>query len=200
MATYTAVLPNRDRQRVPNLTPQNPDNPPPPSNKEVLGCSSDICPEDPAPNGQKEYAQWKDPFRMSVLDFQRRALDKLAEVLSIYLETKGTLKPKQREDVSALLLRLKQPDMAKEFERKNPNQLALKEMCEALLIARNALAHQKYNKSLQSTEDMCQKDRPKECKTTRTFDHTSKVIDYCIDLTERVVEVISSDKVIFSCP
>lgn len=45
---------------------------------------------------------WRDPFRMSVLDFQRSALDKVAEVLKIlikYATEKGPLKdkPLQRE-------------------------------------------------------------------------------------------------------
>ena len=200
---------------LPGLTPQNSDNLPPLSNsKRVLGCVSNryhLHPEDPAPNGQKEYTQWQDPFRMSVLDFQHRALDKLAEVLSIYLETKGalmTLKGSEREDVNKLLGLLKHNanGFAQELECKhpNPNQVALEDMCQILRKARNAFAHQKYNKTHQSTEDIhvCQTDLPEEYKTTRTFEHTSKVIDYCTDLTERVAKVtcLPSEEVIFSYP
>ena len=209
-ATSNSGPPSQDLQQendlhkdaLPGLTPQNSANLPQfTGSKRILGCLSErhyLRPEDPTPNGQKEYAQWQDPFRMSVLDFQHRALDKLAEVLSIYLKANGMIiDPKEHEDVNALLgyIQLNAEGFAQELETNNPNKLTLETMCETLRSARNAFAHQKYNKSLQSEENKCQKPLPPEYKTTRTFEHTTDVIDYCIDLTERVVEVISREKV-----
>ena len=170
--------------------------------KKELGCLTDcyhLQPEDPEPepDGKEHYAQWQDPFRMSVLNFQHRALDKLAEVLTIYLKTKKSLKAEKYEDVQALIHCLKQN--AKEYatDLGYEDHYALIKACKTLRDARTAFAHQKYNKSPISEEDEPQENLPEGYHTTRTFKHTSDVIADCLTFTGRVKEIrdLSSDKV-----
>lgn len=114
---------------------------------------------------------WRDPFRMSVLDFQRGALDKLAEVLKIFIKyttERGPLKgqPIQREgfktgmkdpmedlhyhlhhikfkrDVYAGLL----PNLVQGDNTKITPVEAIDMKCDMLITARNHAAHQAYIK------------------------------------------------------
>ena len=173
------------------------------ANNSVLGCLRNchhLQPEDPEPkpDGKQHYAQWQDPFRMSVLDFQHRALDKLAEILTIYLEMKGVrMKPEKYEDVHALLLDLKGKANKLSVELGYPDEKALLNVCNTLSKARNAFAHQKYNKVPKSEEDKLPENLPEGYTTTRTFEHTKMVIEKCIELTERVkcVQGLPDDKV-----
>lgn len=113
---------------------------------------------------------WRDPFRMSVLDFQRGALDKLAEVLKMFIKyttERGPLKgqPVQREgfkaetkepmedlhyhlhhikhykDVYARLL----PNLVQADTKSTPIE-AIDLKCNMLIKARNYAAHQAYIK------------------------------------------------------
>ena len=115
---------------------------------------------------------WRDPFRMSVLDFQRSALDKLAEVLKIFIKYTteiGPLKgqPLQREgfkasmkdtecmeDLHYQLHHIKfhkevyaglLPSLVQADKKITPVE-AIDQNCNNLLTARNHTAHQAYIK------------------------------------------------------
>ena len=115
---------------------------------------------------------WRDPFRMSVLDFQRSALDKVAEVLKIfitYATEKGPLKgePLQREGFKSFKTSMKEnmedlhfqlhhikhqkevyakllPNLG-QGDKLSPVE-AIDAKCDMLITARNHTAHQAYVK------------------------------------------------------
>ena len=161
-----------------------------------LGCLRNcyhLQPEDPMPSGKELYAEWQDPFRMSVLDFQHLALDKLAEVMRIFLESRNIkLKSEEREDVQALIHRLSQGtnDFVVVLGYKDRN--AFTEVCKTLREVRTNFAHQKYIKSHNYEQDI-----PEKYKKIRTFEHTRKVIMDCTDFTKRVTKIqdLSEEKV-----
>ena len=113
---------------------------------------------------------WRDPFRMSVLDFQRSALDKVAEVLKIlikYASGQDPLKGKlllQKEDKKASTkapmedvhfhlhhIKHYKEDYASLLrnlggaEKLSPTD-AIDMKCDMLITARNHIAHQAYIK------------------------------------------------------
>ena len=113
---------------------------------------------------------WRDPFRMSVLDFQRGALDKLAVVLKIFIKyttERGPLKgqPVQREgfktgmkdpmeDLHYQLHHIKHykevyagllPNLVQADAKCTPVE-AIDMKCDSLITARNHTAHQAYIK------------------------------------------------------
>ena len=135
---------------------------------------------------------------MSVLDFQHRALDKLTEILKIFLDaTKTQLSSEKLEDVQALLQCIK--SNAKHYAEKlgYPKEDLCK-ACETLLDARNSFAHQKYIKGdptpqtadQEALEKSTAKNKKPEFtyvhKSTRTFEKTTAVIKMCIKFSEAV--------------
>lgn len=158
-----------------------------------------LQPEDSEAN-RPDPCTWQDPFRMSVLDFQHRALDKLAEILKLFL-AKEKLSLEKQEDVQVLLQRIKSNSQC--FANKlKYNEDELREVCQTLLDARNSFAHQKYVKG-EITPKTCDPDtlqrgtakHKKEFKyvykSTRTFEKTGVIVEKCIEFTERVVECLS---------
>ena len=142
--------------------------------KEVLSFLGELTPHnviDQEDSDIQSAIVWRDPFRMSVLDFQRSALDKMAGILKVlvkYATEEGPLKgvPLQRagfktsmkeplEDLyyqlhhikyhkatyTCLLLNLKEDEDAPQKEIE-----ALEKKCDELNTARNHTAHQAYIK------------------------------------------------------
>ena len=172
---------------------------------------------------------WRDPFRMSVLDFQRSALDKLAEVLKIlikYATEKGPLKGKplqregfktgmketmedlhfqlhhikfQKDEYVKLLPNLGQREKLKPVE-------VIDAKCDMLITARNHTAHQAYIK-----DDITPPHNPSKpsknrlgaghvpLRETRTFRHTKEVVIICLEFAEKVLEGMEEAKQIVSC-
>lgn len=147
---------------------------------------------------------------MSVLDFQRNALDKLAEVLKIlikYATEKDSLqgKPLQREgfktqvkepmeDLHFQLHHIKFRKEVYENLLKTPTQ-AINTKCDMLLMARNLTAHQAYIKYDNTPPDNPSKPSKNilgtghvPLKKTRTFTHTKDVVITCIEFAEKVLE------------
>ena len=161
-----------------------------------LGCLRScwhLQPEDPVPYSDKEqqhFAQWQDPFRMSVLDFQHRTLDKIAEILQIYLEIKQK-QPKHEDcgDVTALLDKLEHNTTSCAVElgyvmdkRGKPDHDALKKVIRKLSDTRKSYAHQKYNKSRV-------REYPQKFSTICTFGCTMDIIQTCIGLATKITKI-----------
>ena len=172
---------------------------------------------------------WRDPFRMSILDFQRSALDKVAEVLKIlikYATERGPLKgqPLQREGFKTgmketmedLHFQLHHIKFQKEvYATLLPNLgqgdkvtpvKAIDAKCDMLNTARNHTAHQAYIK-----DDITPPHNPSKpsknrlgaghvpLKETRTFKHTKNVVVTCLEFAEKVLEGLEEAKQIVSC-
>ena len=169
------------------------------SSVRLLGCLSNheiLSPEDSeVSKSELSVGMWQDPFRMSVLDFQHRALDKLAEILKIFLKTR--LSSEKLEDVYALLQCIKgdAKNYAKMLGYTDKN---LCDVCKTLLDARNSFAHQKYIKGdptpqtadPEALEKSAVKKKKPEFtyvyKITRTFEKTIDVIRKCLEFSEAV--------------
>ena len=166
-------------------------------------------------------AVWRDPFRMSVLDFQRNAFDKLAEILKIlikFVTEKGPLKdtllklegskkgPKEPlEDLHYQLHHIKHYKEAYETVLGQSDK-PIAAICDTLIKARNLTAHQAY------TKDYTPSDNPSASKSsknrlgaghfplrdTRTFKHTKDVVDTCLELAEKVLKGMEEAKQIVS--
>ena len=178
------------------------------SSVRLLGCLNKheiLSPEDSEVKGSTELSvgMWQDPFRMSVLDFQHRAMDKLAEILKIFLDaTKTRLGSEKLEDVQALLQYIKS-DAKRYAEKLGYTQEVLCEVCQTLLTARNSFAHQKYIKGdptpqtadQEALEKSAAKNKKPEFtyvyKSTRTFEKTTVVIKTCIEFSEAVYKYLS---------
>ena len=161
---------------------------------------------------------------MSVLDFQRSALNKVAEVLKIlikYATEKGPLKGQplqhegfktgmketmedlhfqlhhikfQKEVYATLLPNLGQRDKVTPVE-------AINAKCDMLITARNHTAHQAYVK-----DDITPPHNPSKpsknrlgaghvpLKETRTFKHTKNVVVTCLEFAEKVLEGLEEAK------
>ena len=166
---------------------------------------------------------WRDPFRMSVLDFQRSALDKVAEVLKIFIKyatEKGPLKgePLQREGFKSFKTSMKEnmEDLhfqlhhikyKKEVYAKllaSPTEV-INEKCNMLITARNHTAHQAYVK-----DDITPPHNPSKpsknrlgaghvpLRETKTFGHTKDVVVTCLEFAEKVLEGMEEAKQIVS--
>ena len=163
---------------------------------------------------------------MSVLDFQRSALDKLAEVLKIlinYATEKGPLKdkPLQREGFKSFKTGTKETMEDLHFQLHHikfqkevyvtllPNLgqgdklkpvEAIDAKCDRLITARNHTAHQAYIK-----DDITPPHNPSKLdaehvplKETRTFKHTKDVVVTCLEFAEKVLEGMEEAKQIVS--
>ena len=147
-----------------------------------------------------------DPFRMSVLDFQRASLDKLAEILKIFISFAET----EIDDVKQAIYF----EIEKDKTKKNDNRDKEEKMedvswllkvinrhcssllscmnnlasdCKELIKTRNAFAHEAYVKVPQtpfSTSDDMWQTNPtspsKKLMKIRTFQHTEETIEKCI--------------------
>ena len=156
-------------------------------------------------------AVWQDPFRMSVLDFQRSALDKLVEVLKIpikFATEKGLLKDtppkreacKSKEPLEDLQFYLKHIKLHKAtyeilFGQSDKPIDAIDKKCDMLITARNLTAHQAYIK-----DDITPPHNPSKpsknrlgaghvpLSVTKTFEHTKDVVVTCLEFAEKVLE------------
>ena len=171
---------------------------------------------------------WRDPFRMSVLDFQRSALDKVADVLKIFIKyatEMGPLKGKplqregfktgMKESMEDLHYQLHHIKFQKEVyagllpnlgqgEKLNPVEV-IDAKCDMLITARNHTAHQAYIK-----DDITPPHNPSKptknrlgaghvpLKETRTFKHTKNVIVTCLEFAEKVLEGMEKSNQIVS--
>ena len=176
------------------------------SPKLLVGClsRSEVLP--PGDSEQKRPIVYQDPFRMSVLDFQHRAMERLAEILKSFLVKKQgvELKPEHQEDMQALLkyIRDKAKDLVEVegFSSAEKEKLSkeMSDICKELLLARNSFAHQKYVKGEITPKagdpdalEKSKKKNPKHepvYKSTRTFERTKDVIKKCIQLSTKVEE------------
>ena len=128
--------------------------------------------------------KWKhDPFRMSVVDFQRASLDKLAEILAIFI----TFVEKEREDIKqAIDTAIKEAkEKGDKHDKKEkmedvswllqtiktkcssvlPNMRNLTGDCSELILARNIVAHEAYIKI-----DSSKPKYPRQSKSTSSDD------------------------------
>ena len=164
---------------------------------------------------------------MSVLDFQRNAFDKLAEILKILIKfvmEKGPLKdicvslkregsktgPKEPlEDLYCQLHHIKHYKVAYETVMGQSDKPidAIETKCDILIKVRNLTAHQAYTK-----DDITPSDNPSASKSsknrlgaghfplrdTRTFKHTKDVVVTCLEFAEKVLKGMEEAKQIVS--
>ena len=138
---------------------------------------------------------------MSVLDFQHRALDKLAEILKPFLNA-TKMSPEKLEDVQALIQCIKS-NSKRYAEKLGYTATDLCEDCQILIDARNSFAHQKYVKGdptpqtadPEALEKSAVRHKKPEFinlyKSTRTFEKTISVIKKCIKFSEAVCKYLS---------
>ena len=146
---------------------------------------------------------YQDPFRMSVLDFQRKSLDKLAEIIKILLKhvqrnkILGDSDAKvDTEDIYYQLKHIKNPEYKQKYvailKVKSPDDLV--RLCDRVLNARNYKAHQAYFKdgitppieqARSKSKLGAQKRLPLD--KLRTFEHTTDVISACLEFANQVL-------------
>ena len=169
---------------------------------------------------------WRDPFRMSVLDFQRNAFDKLAEILKIlikFVTEKGPLKDKcvslkhegsktgPKEPLEDLHYQLHHIKHYKaEYETllgQSDKQIdAIETKCVILIKARNLTAHQAYIKDYTPSDNPSASKSSKnrlgagqfQLRDTRTFKHTNDVVVTCLEFAEKVLKGMEEAKQIVS--
>lgn len=168
--------------------------------------------------------KWQDPFRMSVLDFQQRAMDKLAGVLKVFVRyaaegpLKGSITPPDKdgenrlEDLSSLLRHIKDhkdkyvqllPMFGKQ-DNLTPAE-AIDKKHHQLTTARNYTAHQAYIKD--SITPSCNPSESKDYLSsgciplakTKTFEHTEKVISISREYANEVFEGMKFEEQPVSC-
>ena len=152
---------------------------------ELLGC----------PKTASSQGTLQDPFRLSVLDFQRQALDRLAEIMNLLVESENN-EEQGNTDLQGQLDHIldNSEDYAPKLGFRFEHDLI--SIRSKLNFARNQFAHQQYERGATSISphraQISRYGGNPSPKKTRTFVNTKSIILVCIEFSERVKNYFTS--------